>query len=116
MLLTGLLAVARGVETAWVHLRPTPFAGARGLSAAWAAPRQLDAPWSPSAGLTPPPPTASPAELRAWLREHYPVLTLELPLPADTPASPALQLGGGPPLSLYVEPGRGLVLREPTWP
>lgn len=95
--------------------KPLPYAGHPALSAAWnEPPADPSKPWYPSDGVVPPPRQgASRLELRRWLSRYYPVLLLELPDERDANPGPFLELGGGPPRALFVEPGRGLVAREP---
>jgi hypothetical protein len=94
---------------------PTGFSGARGFSDAWNPPPfDHEGTWLVSRGLVSPPAIdANPAELREWLSDAYPVLSLartikEVDLEGGRKA---LDLGGGPPRRLYVEPGEGLVMR-----
>jgi hypothetical protein len=110
----GLAALS--VRQLWVRLRADlGYAGMKGMSAPWAPPpAREDAEWRVSEGHVPPPPaSANRAQLLRWIRQYYPVLTLDLP-PGAAPADESrLDLGGGPPRRLFVEPGRGLVGREP---
>ncbi|MCC6213250.1 MAG: hypothetical protein IT376_00135 [Polyangiaceae bacterium] len=93
---------------------PVPFQGMKGVSAPWRAPAADSGRWVVSEGIAPPAASASVTELHAWLGAHYPVLAL--PARGAAPVSAgdrALELGGGPPRTLFVEPGSGLVMREP---
>lgn len=109
----GALATWSGVDLWTRASRPADFAGARALSTTWAAPPARSGDWIVSRDVPPPPEHATRAELGAWLKLHYPVLTLGQPPPADASATPVLDLGGGPPRGLFVLPGRGLVMKEP---
>lgn len=94
--------------------RAIPYPGMQALSAVWTPPPDDDeADWLVSAGVDPPPSSAQPAELRIWLEQRYPVLALGLTERDVLQARRVLSLGGGPPRSLYVEPGVGLVMRVP---
>ena len=91
------------------------YAGLTALSAPWSpTPADDTTPWRVSEGIVPAPPAnATRQQLVAWLGSHYPVLTLEM---NDNPAASSsriIDLGGGPPRALFVEPGLGLVGREP---
>lgn len=113
----GAAILGLGVLSARQALRafePVPFQGMRGVSAPWRAPPADSGRWAVSEGIAPPPASASVAELHAWLGTHYPVLAL--PVRGAAPVGEGdrvLELGGGPPRTLFVEPGAGLVMREP---
>ncbi|HVU01031.1 MAG TPA: hypothetical protein VHE30_04735 [Polyangiaceae bacterium] len=92
-----------------------PYEGMHGMSAPWnEVPRDESSPWYASRGYVPPPPgNADHAVLEAWLGKHYPALGLAHVERSTRDGRPVLDLGGGPPRVLYVEPGEGLVARPP---
>ena len=94
---------------------PVFYAGMPAMSAPWSPPPRDDTTeWYVSEGIVPPPPAnATWREFTAWLGRHYPVLALHIYDDAASRAAKDVQLGGGPPRALFVEPGRGLVGREP---
>lgn len=100
----------------WVRAVPTiPYSGMNAMSSSWAEePADDDTEWLVSEGQVPPPSKdATRANLVHWLRKYYPVLALDLPPDILLGNGPFLDLGGGPPRRLFVEPGRGLVGRAP---
>jgi hypothetical protein len=104
------------VRQIWVRARPSiPYASLPAMSKPWNEPPDDEAAeWRLSEGQAPPPAAnATHAELLAWLRRHYPILGLELPKPILDSDAPTLDLGGGPPRRLFVEPGLGVVGRQP---
>jgi hypothetical protein len=114
-LVTAVFAVA-SVRQLWVRARPSvPYAGMKAMSAPWSEPpNDDDAEWPLSDGMVPPPPAnATRADLVRWLNANYPVLALDLRRDVLQGTDSRLDLGGGPPRRLFVEPGRGLVGREP---
>jgi hypothetical protein len=110
----GFLALS--VRQLWVRVRPPlDYAGMKVMSAPWSEPPASDdADWLVSNGFVPPPKaTANRVDLLRWLRKNYPVLALDVSADAPPGDERRLDLGGGPPRRLYVEPGIGLVGREP---
>ena len=91
-----------------------PLDAMDGVSARWAPVEFGTRDWIASEGIAPPPGGATRDDLLAWLDRHYPVLAAEArEQKRRPPGGPGLELGGGPPRDLAVEPGVGLVLREP---
>ena len=92
-----------------------PYGGMHAMSAAWnEIPHDDVSPWYASRGNVPPPAaTADHAALEAWLTRYYPALKLETVERTVRGGRPVLDLGGGPPRVLFVEPGEGLVARPP---
>jgi hypothetical protein len=92
-----------------------PYEGMHAMSAPWnEVPGDQSSPWYASRGYVPPPPrNADHAALLAWLHEYYPALGLEPVERSTRDGHPVLDLAGGPPRVLYVEPGEGLVARPP---
>lgn len=103
------------VRQSWDYAhRDVDYAGMQALSAPWSAPpSDEEEPWHASPSVPPPPENATRADLIAWLRKHYPGLTIGMFDESTVKPDREIDLGGWPPRRLYVEPGKGLVMRDP---
>ncbi len=90
------------------------YAGMHALSAPWAPPPADEtAAWYASPTVEPPPEDATRQQLLGWLEKHYPALTIGLFDESTVKQDREIDLGGWPPRRLYVDPGKGLVMRNP---
>jgi hypothetical protein len=97
------------------HRAPIEYDGTRGVAGPLRAPRSEGEVWL-SADVEAPPRDADRAALLAWLRQHYPAMSIGVPTEGRAHETEGIDLGGGPPRDVWVLPGRGLVLREQKAP
>jgi hypothetical protein len=97
------------------HRALIEYDGTRGVAGPLEAPRGDGEVWL-SANVEPPPLGADRAALLAWLRQHYPAMSIGVPSEKRAHETDGIDLGGGPPRDVWVLPGRGLVLREQKAP
>lgn len=111
--LLSLMLMGLSVRQLIRGTRPVAYLGMPAMSELWLAPPAPEGRWQVSDRFQAPPAGANREELLAWLRERYPVLTLDLEADIHEGGEREIDLGGGPPRRLYVVPGEGLVMREP---